>query len=511
MKSKILSIVLFLLIINCTHAQNTGQAFIDKADAFFKEQVVNGDLNYAKLKGNTKLASLITAIENFSLKEIDSAMKQAFLVNAYNLLVIDQIVKNYPLKSVQDVTGFFDKKNVTLSGKRVSLNEIEKDLLLKEFNDARFHFVLVCGAKGCPPITNFAYQPDRLEEQLNQQTKLALNDDDFLNTKDGVINISQIFNWYAKDFGSDKQSVIQFINQYRTKPVNSDSRFNYINYDWSLNELAIESSPQKKTEAKNTLRYVVSSTISKGSVEIKLFNNLYSQKTGVPDNLTNRSTFFTTSLSALYGLTNRFNIGINSRFRRVRNDNLPSSPFGVLGNQETANSARTGLTAFGPQIRYAPVPKWGNFSIQSSFLFATGQDLAGNNTQPYIDWNGPTWITQFFNDFTIGQSFSLFTEIDLWVEDIGKSENNHANRISTPITTIFSYNPIPNMTLYTLGSYSPFWLSDFDYFYQLGLGVKYQFTPQFELELLFTDFSNKFLNDTGGGAATYNFGIRYNL
>ena len=67
------------------------------------------------------------------------------------------------------------------------------------------------------------------------------------------------------------------------------------------------------------------------------------------------------------------------------------------------------------------------------------------------------------------------------------------------------------MTLYTLGSYSPFWQDTFDYFTQLGLGFKYQFTPNFELELLITDFSNRDLNATGGQANTYNMGIRVNI
>ena len=118
---------------------------------------------------------------------------------------------------------------------------------------------------------------------------------------------------------------------------------------------------QKKN---NSSRYIVSSTIPKGGVEVKIFNNLYTQKTGSKENLTDRSTFFTTSLSFLYGLNNRFNIGFNTRYRRVKNDRLPSSPFSVLGGGEGV-SARQGLTAFGPQIRYAPVKKWFRIALES--------------------------------------------------------------------------------------------------------------------------------------------------
>jgi len=507
---RIISAFFFLFILNGLIAQKIDINFINNADAFFKEQVVDGTVKYSNLKSNKKLATLIGTIEKADLTGSSPELKQAFYINAYNLLVINEVAQNYPLSSVQDIAGFFDKKRVVVAGQKVSLNTIEKDYLLKPFMDPRYHFVLVCGAVGCPPITNFAYHPDQLDQQLNTQTKAALNDDGFLKVEGKTVMISQIFNWYKKDFGGDKKSVVNFINEYRSTPIDGDSKFNYTNYDWLLNDHASLRSSINTPGGNNALRYVVSSTIKKGSVELKIFNNLYSEQKGSVGNLTDRSTFFTTSLSALYGLTNRFNIGINTRYRRVRNDNLPSSAFDVLGGGDTANSSRTGITAFGPQIRYAPVPKWTNFSIQSSFVFPIGNDLAGSNDQPYIDWTGATWNTQFFNDFSIGNSFSLFTEIDFLIEDIGGGED-HINRISTPATLIFSYNPIANMTLYSLGGYSPFWQSDFDYFVQYGLGFKYQFTPNLELELLYTDFSNQFLNKTGGNANTYNLGFRVNL
>lgn len=510
----LITLLLLIFSSNSLFSQSIGLSFIEKADAFFKQNVIEGNVKYDDLKkDNAELESLVSDIRRADVAGLDSDMEQAFYINAYNILVIYGALKNYPLESVQDIGSFFDKKNIIVSGKKTSLNQLEKDKLLNKFGDPRYHFVLVCGAKGCPPITNFAYHPDRLEEQLEQQTRLALNDNGFLSTEGNTLNLSQIFKWYRSDFGGSKSTIVDFINKYREAKVSADSKINYTNYDWSLNNYNSNSFIGSATTASaggnNTLRYIVSSTIAKGTSEVKIFNNLYTQKTGSPGDLRDRSTFFTTSISALYGLSNRFNIGINTRYRRVRNDNLPSSAFSVLGSGDSTISSRTGFTAFGPQIRYAPVPKWQNFSIQSSFVFPIGNDLAGSATQPYIDWTGPTWNTQFFNDFPIGSNFSLFTEIDFLIEDIGSGDN--INRISTPVTAIFSYNPVANMTLYVLNGYSPYWQENYDYFYQYGAGFKYQFTPNFELELLYTDFTNQFLGDTGGQASTFNLGLRFNI
>ncbi|MEO1385351.1 MAG: hypothetical protein AAFV78_19200, partial [Bacteroidota bacterium] len=71
-------------------------------------------------------------------------------------------------------------------------------------------------------------------------------------------------------------------------------------------------------------------------------------------------------------------------------------------------------------------------------------NLQGNGQLPFIDWDGATWWTQFFNDFPLGNNFSLFTEIDFMIEDIGSRAEGDINRISTPATVILSYFPKEN-------------------------------------------------------------------
>lgn len=492
-------------------AGNIDKNFFDKVDALLIEHVENGLIDYKSIKADRTLSDLINQVANADLSGLDEKTIEAFYINAYNLHVINLAATSYPLTTVQSVRGFFDGKKVTVAGEKSTLNNLEKKKLLEPFKDGRLHFVLVCGALGCPPIINKAYRPEILDTQLDQQAKLSLNDKAFIKVEDNKVRLSEIFKWYPEDFGSSKSATIDFINNYRDTPISKSSKLNYYNYDWSLNDTqASTSGLSTGGGGNNTTRYIVSSTIAKGTFEVKAFNNLFTQATGSPNNLTDRATFFTTAITALYGLNDRFNIGISTRYRAVQNTTASTSRFEVFSPSEESSS-RSGLTAFGPQIRWAPIPKWSNFSIQSSFQFAIGEDLRGNATQPFIDWDGHTWNTQIFNDFPIGRNFSLFTELDLLIEDIGPSDEGNINRVSTPVTGIISYNPSKKSTVYVLGGYSPFWQADFDYFAQYGVGVKYQLTPKFELEVLATDFTNQFLAATGGQASTVNFGIRFNL
>ncbi|MEM8585036.1 MAG: DUF547 domain-containing protein [Bacteroidota bacterium] len=511
---KLSTAIIFLGLGLSSLLATTPEAFFDKTSSFFERSVIGGKIDYAALKASGEISPLIDDIANIQLSELSNIEREAFLINAYNLLVINQVLDNYPLNSVLDVPGFFDRNKVNVGGQRLTLNQLEKDLLLKEYKDPRLHFALVCGALGCPPITDFAYRPEQLDDQLDRQTQLAVNDPSFIRINGSGVGLSQIFNWYASDFGGSKDQVITFINRYRETNLPASANLSYYTYDWTLNASRGRGSIEfdqgispPPGGGNNAARYVVSAAIPQGTFEFKIFNNLYSQEA-----FGERSSFFTSWISALYGASDRFNIGFDLRYRRVRYDEAgTASNFDVFSNNG-GSFFRSAVTGFGPKVRIAPFENLPNFSIQSALWLPVAEDPTGASSDGrFVDFGGPTWFTQIFNDFPIGTNFSFFAEVDVFLEDIGAEAAGRINRLSTPLTGIFSYFPNPKTTLYGLASYSPYWQEVFDYFYQLGGGIKYQFTPKFELELLATAFDSQLLNSVNGNAGTVNMGLRFNL
>ena len=236
MKKTIIPFLFIFFALNNISAQELA-TFFKQSDIFFKANVVNGKVKYAAIKDDTKsLDDILAMAKGVSVSKSDAAQYQAFWINAYNLLVIDGIVKNYPLKSPLDVPGFFDKAKHNIGGKSITLNGIENDLLRAEFpTEARFHFVLVCAGLGCPPIINMAYQPATLNDQLQKQTVLALNNPNFIKVNKNKVQISQLFEWYKGDF-EQKGSTVDFINTYRKEQLPEKAKVSYYPYDWSLNE-----------------------------------------------------------------------------------------------------------------------------------------------------------------------------------------------------------------------------------------------------------------------------------
>ncbi len=228
--------ILLLFFISLGYAQNTAD-FFSKSEFFFKTYVKNGRVAYSEIKGNpAALNELIELAKNIAVTKDNRSEYQAFWINGYNLLVIDGIVKNYPIKSPLDKPGFFDKIKNEIGGTSITLNDIENKLLRKNFpKEPRFHFVLVCGGLGCPPIINAAYKPSILDSQLEEQTKLALNDSKFIQLNKNKVKISQIFEWYKGDF-EHEGNVVQFINIYKTDKLPETAKISYYPYDWTLNE-----------------------------------------------------------------------------------------------------------------------------------------------------------------------------------------------------------------------------------------------------------------------------------
>jgi len=214
----------------------TLQNFFDEADALFGTYVSGGNVDYKAIKEDPSLLnSALKKAEQLRISESDSKSYQAFWINAYNLLVIKAIVDNFPIKSPLDKKGFFDKSKHQVGGTSITLNDIENKKLRAKFGDARFHFVLVCGAKGCPPLIGKAYTAINLEKLLEQQTINALNNSSFIKVSNGKVAFSEIFKWYKEDFVAGGRTEVDFLNTYRKEKVPSDAKVTYYSYDWRLN------------------------------------------------------------------------------------------------------------------------------------------------------------------------------------------------------------------------------------------------------------------------------------
>jgi len=234
-----LLVLFFLIQISITHAQDLD---VDKnLSGFLQRYVENGRVDYAGIKHNPQeLKSRIVSFSNVKIETYQSwseLEKLSYLINYYNLATIELVVENYPIDSIKDIGNWlistWSIKFITLFNEKISLDNLEHDIIRKQFNEPRIHLALVCAAKGCPPLRSESYRAEILNEQLENQAKNYLSSSNglIIDEQKQTIFISSIFKWYAEDF----ESVPDFIQKYTSTSIKTYS-IRYLDYDWSLNE-----------------------------------------------------------------------------------------------------------------------------------------------------------------------------------------------------------------------------------------------------------------------------------
>lgn len=101
-------------------------------------------------------------------------------------------------------------------------------------DEPRIHFAINCASASCPKLLNSAFQEKQLEQQLVEVTQSFLKDPTKNIIQPDQLELSKIFLWFGKDFGS-KADLLSFIAKFSGVSLDRP-KIDYLTYDWSLNE-----------------------------------------------------------------------------------------------------------------------------------------------------------------------------------------------------------------------------------------------------------------------------------
>lgn|GEM_PF-539614 len=194
----------------------------------------------------SQIASSLALVDTTVLPH--SNQSKAFWINAYNFGAMRMIVEHYPVDSI---TSFkisllkhpWSKKSLRIGNQDYSLTEIEKDILLKDYDDPRIIFAVSCAAVSCPDRTAQAFSGESLDDQLNNLIREFFRNPGkglLLDRKQEKVTLSWIFKKDAHLFGDD---IMAFVMDYLEPESQSWLKthavaIDYFNHDWTLNDLA---------------------------------------------------------------------------------------------------------------------------------------------------------------------------------------------------------------------------------------------------------------------------------
>ena len=217
-----------------------------------------GYVNYDGLaKDRADLDRFVNSIEKTSPKTNPELFptkndELAYWLNAYNAQVFKGVLARGPeqesvWKGLVSGYTFFVGMDIVLGGEKLNLKKLEDKTVREGFKDPRVHAALNCASKGCPRLPQVAFDPEKLDQQLDAGMT------DFMGETRNVtvdaaaktVTLSKILDWFEKDFigyekakGTQDPNQIDYVNRYRgaLPKIPRDYKIKFFEYDRSVNK-----------------------------------------------------------------------------------------------------------------------------------------------------------------------------------------------------------------------------------------------------------------------------------
>ncbi len=236
--------LVFMTLFFTSHAMAADHTLFDEV---LKAHVKQGVVNYPAIQKDQRFSEYLDYLADAdpaSFKTVPE--KLAFYINAYNALAIKGILDGLSPGSFFSRITYFKSTEYKLAGEDINLYDLERDIIIP-FAEPRIHFAIVCASASCPKLISEAYTADKLEQQLEANTRAFLSNE-FKNKFDAgkkVASISKIFDWFTSDFEKHSGSLQKYLAKYVgnaevAKLLEQEAfKIKYLKYDWSLNGKSI--------------------------------------------------------------------------------------------------------------------------------------------------------------------------------------------------------------------------------------------------------------------------------
>ncbi len=193
------------------------------------------------------LESYIDRLQSVIVTETGRRQQYAYWINLYNAVTIKVILDHYPVKSIRKISysllsrGPWKEKLVTVEGMKLSLDDIEHEILRPVFQDNRIHYAVNCASIGCPNLQATAFTADNIEDLLDDAARQYINHPRGVTIHGDQLIVSSIFDWYVEDFGGSDREIIKHFIQYAqpdlARELENFRKISDYEYDWKLNEI----------------------------------------------------------------------------------------------------------------------------------------------------------------------------------------------------------------------------------------------------------------------------------
>jgi hypothetical protein len=194
--------------------------------------------------------------------------QKALWINAYNALVLRTVIDNFPIRgrakeypavSIRQIPGAFEKAVHRVAGRTVSLDAIEKDILVP-LGDARALLALGRGSYGGGRLRSEAFDGPTVNELLTKVSAEAVARGELVRVdiNENLVSMSPLFSWreaaFVESFADKadpifkerspiERAVLAIIAPHLSGPEaqflpGNTFKMQFHDFDWRLNDLS---------------------------------------------------------------------------------------------------------------------------------------------------------------------------------------------------------------------------------------------------------------------------------
>ena len=215
----------------------------------FSSHVKDGLVDYPAVQTDDRFPAYLAQLDRMDPTALETRQERlTFWINAYNAFAVKGIVDQYSPASLVGRYRYFIGRKYRVGGSIINLYDLERQILIKQFQEPLIHFAIVCASTSCPRLQPWSYDPEQLNMQLDRVAREFINDPtrNRFDRTNKVASLSMIFKWFEEDFTKAAGSVVAYITRYVNDPelvqdlIQSDYRIEYLEYDWSLNGISLK-------------------------------------------------------------------------------------------------------------------------------------------------------------------------------------------------------------------------------------------------------------------------------
>ncbi|MEO0983186.1 MAG: DUF547 domain-containing protein [Pseudomonadota bacterium] len=172
--------------------------------------------------GKAPMAQYLSYLAQFDTARMTRDDQLAYWLNVRNLLVLQAIGDERSRRGFEEKRGHGAAPGEMWTAKRfrhgdieLSINDIERRILLAHFEDPNIIYGLYQATADSPALVANGFRGDTVRQQLADAGRDFVNSRDGLRLRRGRAELAQVFEWYQDDlFGGDHAAMVAHVSQF---------------------------------------------------------------------------------------------------------------------------------------------------------------------------------------------------------------------------------------------------------------------------------------------------------